>query len=276
MTARPARSWLFTPATKPDRFGRAAEAGADVLIVDLEDAVAPVDKERARAAAIAHLLATAGNRAVPCALRINPVPSLFGFADIAALLRETARPDYLILPKCESAEILKLLESWLRSTGIECRLVAMIETAQAVGRVETIASACSGLAALFFGAADLAADLDAEIGWETLLSARSRIVNAAAAAGIEAIDSPFFRIDDDAGLAEEALRARHLGFTGKSAVHPRQIGAINAAMTPGAAAVAHARRVLAENEKGVGVVGGQMVDEAVARRARRILTLVGG
>jgi (S)-citramalyl-CoA lyase len=268
------RSWLFTPATKPDRFDRAIRAGADVLIIDLEDAVAPPDKAAARRTALDYL-AKPGNTGVAHALRINPPSTPHGLEDLLALVQCGAGPDYVVIPKVESPEIVRLVDGLLSGGGKSTRLVALIESARGVAAAEEIARATPHLAALFFGAADHAADLGAEVAWEPLLYARSRLLNAAALASVEAVDSPYFNIADDDGLRAEIQAAVCLGFTAKAAIHPKQIAAINEALTPNAGTVAEARRILEENVKGVGVVDGRMVDEAVARKARRVLAAAG-
>ena len=271
---RARRSWLFTPATRPDRFARAGEAGADVLIIDLEDAVAPGDKDRARAAALAWLAERPGSGPV-CALRVNGLRTRAGLDDLRLLLESRAGPDAVILPKVETPDEPRLADAWLAEAGSRAALVALIESARGLEAAPGIARSTPRLSALMFGAADLAADLGTSAAWEPLLYARSRMVAAAAAAGIETIDAPYFDLRDQAGLETELRAAIALGFAAKAAIHPGQVGAINAALTPSAAAVAEARQILAENAKGVGVVGGRMIDEAVARRARRILAAAG-
>ncbi len=271
---RARRSWLFTPATRPDRFARAGEAGADVLIIDLEDAVAPGDKDRARAAALAHLDAGRGTAPIQ-ALRVNGLRTRAGLDDLRLLLESRTGPDAVILPKVETPDEPRLADAWLAEAGSRAALVALIESARGLEAAPEIARSTPRLSALMFGAADLAADLGAPAAWEPLLYARSRVVAAAAAAGIGAIDAPYFDLKDQAGLEAELRAAVALGFAAKAAIHPGQVAAINAALTPSAAAVTEAREILAQNEAGVGVVGGRMVDEAVARRARRILAATG-
>jgi (S)-citramalyl-CoA lyase len=271
---RARRSWLFTPATRPDRFARAGEAGADVLIIDLEDAVAPGDKDRARAAALAQLDAGRGTAPIQ-AVRVNGLRTRAGLEDVRLLLESRTGPDTVILPKVETPDEPRLMDAWLAEAGSPAGLVALIESARGLEAAPEIARSTPRLSALMFGAADLAADLGAPAAWEPLLYARSRVVAAAAAAGIGAIDAPFFDLKDQTGLEAELRAAVALGFTAKAAIHPGQVAAINAALTPSVAAVAEAREILAQNEAGVGVVGGRMVDEAVARRARRILAAVG-
>jgi (S)-citramalyl-CoA lyase len=269
-TSRPLRSWQFTPATRPDRFDKATSVGADVLIIDLEDAVAPSDKDGARSTALEYLVHPKQGT-IARALRINGLETRFGQADLSELFATDAVPDFLILPKTESAAQLRMVDRLLALTNSATLLVALVESAIGLAAVDEIAGGSPRLAGLMFGAADMAADLGAETAWEPLLHVRSAIVAACARHGIIAIDAPFFNVKDSDGLKQEIARSRSLGFAAKAAIHPTQVEFINAALTPTAAAVAEAREILAENAKGVGVVNGQMIDEAVARKARRVL-----
>jgi (S)-citramalyl-CoA lyase len=267
-------SWLFTPATKADRFGRAAEVGADALIIDLEDAVAPSDKQKARTAALQYLELPAGNR-LPCALRINAPITRTGIDDLHSLLDSSAAPDYIILPKCDSPGFIGMARSVLDEVAKTTEIIALIESASGVEALPDIVNSNVKPAALLFGAADMAADLGATTTWEALSFVRSRIVQVAALAGVAVMDSPFFDIGDINGLKRETKAAQALGFHGKCAIHPKQISTINAVFTPSAEEVAKAREILAVNQKGVGSVDHQMVDEAVARKARLILDRAG-
>jgi len=264
------KSWLFTPATKSDRFSRAADAQADALIIDLEDAVAPSAKNEARETAIRYLAGISADH-IPCALRINAPDTRFGFDDLQALLSSSARPDYLILPKCASSGTIGLADNLLREAHKSTKLIGLIETARGVGALEEIAGGDNKPAALLFGAADMAADLGSETSWESLLWVRSRLIHAAASFGIAALDSPFFDIANKDALEQETKASAGLGFHGKCAIHPAQIATINEVLSPTTEEVAKARQILLVNEQGVGSVDGQMVDEAVARKARLVL-----
>jgi (S)-citramalyl-CoA lyase len=264
------KSWLFTPATKADQFGRAGEAQADALIIDLEDAVAFADKQKARAAALQYLEQPPGGR-LPCALRINAPVTRTGIEDLHSLLESTAAPDYIILPKCDSPGFICMLRALLDQTAKEAEIIALIESAKGIEALPDIVSSDVRPAALLFGAADMEADLGAKTGWESLLFVRSRIVQLAASAGIVAVDSPFFDISDLEGLKRETEAARDLGFYGKAAIHPNQISIINEVFVPSAEEIAKAHQILAVNQQGVGSVDHQMVDEAVARKARLTL-----
>jgi (S)-citramalyl-CoA lyase len=268
------RSWLFTPATRPDRFANAVTAGADVAILDLEDAVAPKDKAQARTYALDYLAANPPNGALH-ALRINGLDTRAGISDLEALLGSSAAPEFLVLPKTETIGHLQILDRLLTSARKDTRLVGLIESAHGLAAVEAIATATPRLFGLMLGAADMAADLGAMTDWAPLAFARGRLVAACALSGVAPIDSPFFDLHDEGGLKQEITAAMALGFSAKAAIHPTQIDAINSALTPSAQAVERARAILDENANGVGSVDGQMIDEAVARKARRTLATAG-
>ena len=269
-----ARSWLFTPATRPDRFAKASAADADVAILDLEDAVAPGDKAHARTTALDYLADDPADGARH-ALRINGLDTRAGIADLDALLGSTAVPDFLVLPKTETAGHLQILDRLLTAADKNTRLIGLIESAHGLAAVGAISTATPRLAGLMLGAADMAADLGSATPWAPLAFARGRLIAACALASVTPIDAPYFDLHDEAALKQEVAAAVALGFAAKAAIHPAQIGAINAALTPSAEAVEKARAILAENAKGVGSINGQMIDEAIARKARRTLAAAG-
>jgi len=268
------KSWLFTPATKADRFGRAAEVHADALIIDLEDAVALSDKRKARTAALQYLEQPAGSR-LPVALRINAPVTRTGIEDLHSLLGSSAAPDYIVLPKCDSPAFIRMVRTLLDQAAKDTEIIALIESAKAVEALPDIVGSEVRPVALMFGAADMAADLGAKTTWETLFFVRSRIRQVAASAGVVVVDSPFFDIADLEGLKRETKAAEDFGFHGKAAIHPKQISIINEVFTPSAEEVARARQILTVNQQGVGSVDHQMVDEAVARKARLVLERAG-
>ena len=269
-----ARSWLFTPATRPDRFAKASAAGADVAILDLEDAVAPEDKAQARTTALDYLADDPADGALH-ALRINGLDTRAGISDLDALLGSRAAPDFLVLPKTETAGHLQILDRLLTAAGKDDPAHRPDRERARARRGRGDRDRDAAARGLMLGAADMAADLGAATAWEPLAFARGRLVAACALAGVTPIDSPFFDLRDEAGLKQEVAAAVALGFAAKAAIHPAQIGAINAALTPSAEAVEKARAILAENAKGVGMVDGQMIDEAIARKARRTLAAAG-
>ena len=274
------RSLLFVPGNRPERFAKAAAGGADGIIIDLEDAVGPPDKDVARAEVTAWLRTRHGvlRPGVLACVRINSVFTEFGLKDMLALVEATRAghaPDVVVLPKVESAIEVQLAARHLKpASGAPPVLVALIESGAGLKAAVEIARAAPTLGALAFGGADLAADLRATLAWEPMLAHRSRLVQAAAMAGIGAIDVPWLDIADEAGLATECARVRAMGFTGKLAIHPRQVEPVNTAFTPTAEEIEHARGVLAAFEAAAGGVctyRGKMIDEPVVAGARRTL-----
>ncbi len=265
------RSALFVPGDRPDRYAKAIASGADAVIVDLEDAVAPARKASARASALAFLAEPAPAVRI---LRLNALHGLEGLRDLLALAESDARPDALLLAKCAGAHEIGMLAGFVGERHGEPALIALVETARGLACVESIAEADGRVAGLMFGGADLAGELRAEAAWDTLLYARSCVVAAAALRGLAVLDVPYFDLHDDDGVRREAAAACRLGFTGKAAIHPRQLAAIHAAFVPDARAVAAARATLAAvGDGGATVVAGRMADSAMLRAARRTLDL---
>jgi (S)-citramalyl-CoA lyase len=263
------RSMLFTPATKTDHFTAGATVGADAVILDLEDSVAPAAKDQARRAALNYLAAQRPSRP-STALRINSPATLAGWHDLTALLGSAADPDFIVIPKAESAAVAALVKSVLGQAKKKAGVIVIYESAPAVTRIADLLDP-HVVDAVMFGGADMSADLGADVAAEVTGYARSLLLIHAAAAAIPVIDSPFFDIADTDGLGQALKRAVAQGFAGKAAIHPAQIPVINAAFTPDQDQIAWARQVINANQVGVGTVAGSMVDEAVARRARRIL-----
>ena len=269
------RSLLFVPAVRPDRFPKALATGADAVCIDLEDGVAPDAKETARARAL-DLLAGRGPCGAEVSLRINDAKTTLGRTDLAALIDSGAPPDALMLPKVAGADEIRAVDAALADGGGALPLIVQIETAAGLLAAAGIAAASPHVAAVFFGAIDLSADLGCAVEWEALLHARSRVVLAAGAAGVAALDSPFMDVPALGALADETRRVRRLGFTGKAAIHPTQVPVIQAAFAPAADEVAWARKVVAAYERqqgGVLLVDGQLIERPVVRSSRRILRI---
>jgi len=263
------RSMLFTPATKPSRFDRAAEVGAAAVILDLEDSVPTAAKDQARRAAL-NYLGSDRPSGVQTALRINAPATLAGWQDLTALLQSSCDPDFVVIPKAESAAVAGLVKSLLAQARKAARVVVIYESARAVTQIGALLDP-RVVDAVMLGGDDLSADLGADGQAEVTAYARNVLLTHAAAAAIPVIDSPFFDISDDAGLELATRGAVAEGFAGKAAIHPRQIPVINAAFAPDEREIDWARKVIEPNRAGVGTVAGVMVDEAVARHARRIL-----
>lgn len=258
-------SLLFVPGTRPDRFAKALASGADAICIDLEDAVPAAGKEDARAAAIAAI----GARV---AIRINPVTTREGLADLLALADAAALPDLLLVPKVESPGELAVVRGVL---GEGIGIVPLIETPLGLHRARDIA-AMPGVAAVMLGGGDMAGELGTALAWEPLLHARQVLVMACAEAGIPAIDVPWIALDDADGLADEATRANAIGFQAKAAIHPAQLDAIHAAMRPSHALVTEAETALAAHAAaGGGAIRfeGRMLEAPIVRRYLRIVAM---
>lgn len=255
---------LFCPADRPERFGKAAER-ADAVILDLEDAVAPADKIAARGALIdSHL---DPDRVI---VRVNPLESVEIGSDLATL----SQTDYrrVMVAKAESAKAISRIDP-------RFEVVALCETARGVASAEKIA-AQPNVIALMWGAEDLVASIGGTSSRtpkgkyrDIARHARSRVLLAAGAAGISAIDAVHVEIADEKGLAREARDAAASGFAATACIHPAQVAIIREAYRPDAATFAWARGVLAaaDGERGVFRHGGRMIDEPVLRHARAVL-----
>lgn len=266
-----ARSLLFVPGNRPERFAKAGASGADFVCIDLEDAVPLADRPVARISAIDFLCAqTPGH---PYGVRINRLPLGDGLRDTVCLHEAHAAPAFVMLAKAESAEQMALLAAWLPATP----LIALIESARGYFAAPAIAKAHPQVQALMFGGADFAAELGCDFAWEPLLHARSTLVAAAATAGLACLDVPFLDVADVTGAEAETRRAAALGFSGKAAIHPTQVAAIHAGLMPGAETVARARRVVtASSEHDAAVlIDGRLVDRPVVLAAQRVLRRAG-
>jgi citrate lyase beta subunit len=261
-----ARSWLYVPGDRPDRFAKAAGSGADAIILDLEDAVMPARKNQARRH-VADYLNGRTKGAVTVAVRMNPLNRLIGLEDMIAI---AAAAEAIVLPKAEEASVLDLAGQLLHDAGKETALVALIESARGVANAGAIAESTPRLAGLMFGAADYAADLGQQVGKFRADYARAAVVNAAAFRGLAAIDSPCFRMDDPGTLEAECASAKALGFFGKAAIHPSQIARIQQEFQPTAEERNYAERILALGD-GATTLDGKMVDIAMKRWAGRIM-----
>lgn len=278
--SRPRRSLLFVPGLRPDRFPKALAAGADIVCVDLEDAVALPRKAEARALTLPLFADDTDHPAdhpeVERMVRINPLSTLDGLTDILALNDCAAPPPALMIPKPSSAHEIRLYDELLGGTCADIRLHVIIESSEGLENVHEIAQASPRIQSLLFGAVDLSASLRAEKTWETMLYARSRVVHAAARFDLDLIDVPYLNLDDSEGLATEARASRDLGFTGKAAIHPNQIPILNEIFTPTPELVARARRIIAEfatNTTGLLVVDGELIEQPVLRSMQRVVAI---
>jgi len=274
------RSLLFVPGDRPERFARAAASGADAIILDLEDSVALAAKRDAREAVAGWL---GERRSCRVLVRINALDGGLAEDDLAAVL--SGRPDAIMLPKAEGAASVDGLWAMMGDMAVPVLPIAA-ETPAGVFALAAYRDCADRLAGLTWGAEDLSAsigttgprEVDGSLAapFET---ARSMVLFAAHAAGVEAIETVFPDIADATGLAARAERARRHGFTGMMAIHPGQVGPINQAFTPGEEELARAREIVAlfAADPGVGVVQlrGKMVDLPHLRQAQALLARSG-
>ena len=274
---RPRRSLLFVPGLRPDRFAKALGAGADIVCVDLEDAVPLARKDEARAMTLP-LFSRGSDRGVETMVRVNPLSTVEGLRDVLALVESDAPPPALMLAKPGSGAEIRLYDELLQGSCAGIRFHVIIESAEGLANVMEIAGASPRIDSLLFGAVDMAADLRAAKSWDTLLYARSRVVHAAARFGHDLLDVPWLDLDDSEGLEAEAGKAAALGFTGKAAIHPKQIPVLNATFSPSPELVERARRIVDEFEKdetGLLVVDGELIERPVLRSMLRVLAVAG-
>jgi citrate lyase subunit beta/citryl-CoA lyase len=280
------RAFLFVPADSERKLARAAESGADALILDLEDSVAPDRKPLARDMAAAWLAAR-GEAAPQAWVRVNALDTGLAMADLAAVVR--ARPDGIVLPKCSGPAELRSLDAALSALeareGLADRSIAVMPIATETPAALFALGAYAGsprLAALTWGGEDLAAAVGAKAnrtadgGWDELYRlARSLTLAGAAAADVPAIDTVYADFRNETGFAAECAEARRMGYAGRLAIHPAQVPVILAAFAPTAEERAWAEEVVAAfaASPGAGVVSlqGRMVDRPHLAQARRIL-----
>ena len=276
------RSLLFVPGDRPDQMQKALGAGADALILDLEDSVTAERKPVAREHLAAFLALPV--RPLPVFVRINALTTAHGGDDLAALRGAVAAPDALVLPKAEGAASIEELLQRLRAVGMPDvpLLPIATETPAAVFRLSEYAQVAGRLLGLTWGAEDLPAAIGASGSREAdgrftppYEVVRALVLFAAHAAAVPAIETVYPAFRDHAGLIRYADRGARDGFTGMMAIHPAQVPLINAAFTPSAAAVERAQRVVAafDRQPGAGVVNleGTMLDAPHLRQALRVL-----
>lgn len=272
---RPRRSCLVLPATNPRMAEKAAASAADQVILDLEDAVAPPDKEAARGAAVEALRANDFGGKVR-SVRINAVGTEWAEGDLEAI--RDAKLDIVVVPKVQDADDVRFVESRLPD-GVA--IDVLIESARGAVDLREISRASARIEALVFGAGDYAASLgigQATIGgidrrypgnqWQWVMS---KLAACAHAIGVHAIDTAYADFGDEAGYREAALRARLLGFTGKWCIHPNQVSWANEAFTPSTEEVEAAQRILDAYDGGAVALDGAMVDEASRKLAEATL-----
>ncbi|MCI9036381.1 MAG: CoA ester lyase [Oscillospiraceae bacterium] len=277
------RSMLFLPGNTPNMLVNGAFLGADAVILDLEDAVAPSEKDAARVL-VRNTIRYMDFRGCEVIVRINAVDSDFWQADLDEILPQ--KPDLILLPKSSSAQDVLAADAYIGQKEAALgfapntvRLMPLIETALGVENAFSIASACPRVAALFLGAEDLTADLRCQrtkAGRE-IEYARTRLVVAARAANVDVYDTPFTDVNDDEGIQTDAAYAKALGFTGKASISPRHVEVINRVFSPTqkeidyAYEVMDAIRLAKEQGRGAIALRGKMIDAPIVARAEQTI-----
>ena len=279
-TARPRRSVLYMPGSNARALEKGRALPADGLILDLEDAVAPDAKAEARAT-IQAALAAGGYGGRELVVRVNGLNTPWGYEDLEMAAGSGA--DAVLLPKVESADMVRQAESVLRAAGSPegQRIWCMMETPMGMLNAKEIAGASAKLGALVMGTSDLAKDLHAAHTPERLpmVTSLGLCLLAARAYGLAILDGVHLDLNDDAGFAAACRQGRELGFDGKTLIHPKTIAACNAAFAPGAEEIAASRRLIAAHAeaaaagKGVVVVDGKLVENLHVESARRLVAM---
>ncbi|MBR4879682.1 MAG: CoA ester lyase [Clostridia bacterium] len=277
------RSILFMPGNNPGMLLNADILGADGIILDLEDAVSPKEKDAARIL-VRNAIKYLGYRKSEVIVRINSLDTEFWTKDLDEIV--PFKPDFIMVPKISTAadilvadEYITKLEEKLGFEKNTVKLMPLVETALGVENAYAIASATPRVRAMLLGGEDLTADLRCKRTKEgnEIFYSRSRIVVACRAAGIDCYDTPFTDVNDAEGLIKDAEFAKSLGFTGKSSISPRHVADINAVFSPTQADIDYAIEVMAiikeAKEKGLGVVAlrGKMIDAPIVNRAVQVL-----
>jgi len=279
------RSMLFLPGNNPNMLINGNCLGADAVIFDLEDAVSPSEKDAARIL-VRNTMRYMDFRGCEIIVRINSIDTPYWKQDIAQIL--PYQPALILLPKTgSSADVLEAdaymtaMEEKLNLPRNTVGLMPLIETAMGVENAFSIATATKRVKALFLGAEDLTADLQCKRTKEgrEIEYARTRLVVAARAAGVDVYDTPFTDVNDDEGIVTDALLAKALGFTGKAAISPRHVDTINAVFSPTEKEIDYAYEVmeaiaLAKRQgKGAIALHGKMIDAPIVARAQRTIDM---
>jgi len=262
------RSQLFVPGNRPDRFEKACQAGADLVCIDLEDAVGPAEKAQARKDVLAWLAKTEHNYV---SLRINGLETPDGAEDIAALKKSGLTLPFLMIPKVASRSQMSDLDDDLpNALG---PFLAIIESAEGLLNCEKIFS--NGRVKMgMYGAVDYAGDVDCDLSWETHLYARSRLVAAATVYDVLLFDVPHIHVRDLDDCEATTRQAKALGIHARSAIHPAQIKRIHAALAPSDEEIKQAERVIAADQAAKGnvvLLDGKFIEAPVVKKAQRIL-----
>jgi len=268
------RSLLFVPATKLEKLSQVAASRPDLIVIDLEDSIAPDLKDDMRDAVARFFDETdLTTLPAPVGVRINNIRSLGGLEDMLAFLQTETLPDALMLPKIRSVEELDLLADWMEDVDRVMPVIPLFETLSVWDDADAI-MAHDLVPCGVFGGIDLAAELGSDTSWDALHLYRSLLLRAARRSDKGCLDMPWFHLDDSEGLRSETHRLQAMGFDGRAAIHPNQIPVIHACLQPDEAAVAGARAMIEAFEQagsGVAVYRGKVLEKPVLMHAYKLL-----
>lgn len=277
-SARPRRSMLYMPGSNARALDKARTLPADSLILDLEDAVAPDAKELARKQ-VCEAVAAGGFGLREIIIRVNALSTKWGYEDIAMASKSGA--DALLLPKVESADAIRHMESIMRANGAPDSMTiwAMMETPRSILESQRIAESTPRMEGLVMGTSDLAKELDCAHTHERLpfMVSLGLCLLAARAAGLAILDGVYLDLNDETGFEFACRQGHELGFDGKTLIHPKQIGPCNKVFTPKAEDVAWSRKIIeahaaaAARGEGVVVVDGKLIENLHVESARRVV-----
>lgn len=265
------RSLLFVPGNRPDRFDKACNTDADLVCIDIEDAVAPDEKVQARQTTLNWLEKTDHKNV---GLRINALDNHYGRADVEVLSKSALLLPFVMVPKVSSGkqidDIAEILPAELGA------LFPVLESATGIRRADEIYEN-PRVKFSIFGAIDYSADIGSDMEWETMLYARSHLVASSNAHDVILFDTPHSDVRDTEGCGAAMKRAKKIGIFAKSAIHPAQIEPIHSALKPSPIEIAHAQRVVNAMEAAggnVALLDGKLLEEPVVKKARRILGFI--
>ncbi len=279
------RTMLFLPGNSPAILLNADTLGSDSIILDLEDAVSPTEKDSARIL-VRNALKYLGYKNCEIIVRINPLDTDYWKKDLDEII--PLKPDMIMPTKVSDADYVLTIDKYISELeekyGMEqgtVKLIPLIETTLGIENAFNIAKSCPRVTAMFLGGEDLTADLHCKRTKESneIFYSRCRMVCAARAAGIEVYDTPFTDVDDDEGLVKDAQFAKSLGFSGKASISPRHVHAINEVFSPTEAEIEHAHAVMEAIEtakaqgRGVISLNGKMIDAPIVSRAKQVLEM---
>ena len=270
--ANPRRSLLFVPGSRLGILPKALATSADVVCIDLEDAVPQKQKNTVRKkviSAIKEQISKKRRTRKEIWVRINTIRSIAGLSDILAIAEADIAPDGIMIPKINTPEEIKILRDTLSSKHNDLGFHPLIETTQGLKLAYDIAKSSHKIGSLVFGGFDMSTNLRVDPNWDALLLARHKLILAAANAKIDLLDMPYFGLNDSAGLEEESKRALKIGFNGKCSIHPKQIDIINQVFSPSPEDVKKAKDLIKKYEsqnKAFVSINGVLMEKPVVDR----------